>query len=148
VAAIVVVGGGLAFLLTRDSGTKTTTIGPKTVNVSGTQAFTDTAIVLKENDDVLITATGTVLPSTANRALVAKPDGVPNQPNIRRFNVVPNVDHSGLIGRVGATGSAFAVGHKDRFKSTTAGPLFLGINDVGVDNNDGAFVARVTVTRK
>ena len=95
-----------------------------------------------------MTASGTVFPNTANRTLAANPDGVPNQPQIRRFNVVPNVDHSGLIGRVGAAGSAFAVGHEHRFKATVAGPLFLGVNDIGVDNNDGAFVARVTVTRK
>jgi hypothetical protein len=73
---------------------------------------------------------------------------VPNHPEIRVFNVVPNIDHSGLIGRVGTAGSPFAVGRSDHFQANTPGPLFLGINDIGVDNNDGAFVAHVTVTRK
>jgi hypothetical protein len=104
--------------------------------------------VLKVNDDVNITASGTVFPNTANRSLAAGPDGVPNQPQIRQFDVVPGVDHSGLIGRVGTNGSPFVVGHADRFTAAIAGPLFLGINDTGVDNNDGAFTARVTVNRK
>ena len=148
VAAIVVVGAVFAFLVTRNTGTPTTKIGPRTVRISGTQAFTDTGVVLKQGDDVSITASGTVFPNTANRSLAANPNGVPNHPELRVFNVVPNVDHSGLIGRVGPAGSPFAVGRSDHFKANTAGRLFLGINDVGVDNNDGAFVARVTVTSK
>jgi serine/threonine-protein kinase len=148
VVALVVIGAGLAFLLTRDAGTKTTKIGPRTVNVNGALAFTDTGIVLKQGDDVSITASGTVFPNASNRALPANPDGVPNHPEIRQFNVIPNVDHSGLIGKVGPAGSAFVVGHSHHFQANTAGPLFLGINDTGLENNDGSFVARVTVTRK
>jgi serine/threonine-protein kinase len=147
VAGVLILGGVLAVVLTR-SGSSTTTIGPKTVHVDGAKAWTDSGVVLKVNDDVNITASGTVFPNTANRSLAAGPDGVPNQPQIRQFDVVPGVDHSGLIGRVGTNGSPFVVGHADRFTAAIAGPLFLGINDTGVDNNDGAFTARVTVTRK
>jgi hypothetical protein len=160
-AAVVIVGAVLAFALTRSSGTKptagsttttargkTTTIGPKTVNVSGQVPWTDTGIVLQANDDVSITATGTVFPNTGNRALAATPDGVPNHPEVRQFNVVPNTDHSGLIGRVGDAGTPFVVGHAAHIHASTAGTLFLGINDVGLDNNDGAFAATITVTRK
>jgi len=148
IVGVLILGGVLAFLLTRSSGTSTTKIGPKTVHVDGATAWTDTGIVLKANDDVSITASGTVFPNTANRSFVASPDGVPNQPQIRKFDVLPGVDHSGLIGRVGTNGTPFVVGHADHFKANVAGPLFLGINDVGVDNNDGAFTAVVTVTRK
>jgi serine/threonine-protein kinase len=148
VAAVVIVGAVLAFALTRSSGTKKTTIGPKTVNVSGQVAWTNTGIALQANDDVSITATGTVFPNKANRALAATPDGVANHPEIRQFNVVPNTDHSGLIGRVGDAGTPFVVGHAGNFHASTAGTLFLGVNDVGVDNNDGAFTATITVTRK
>ena len=148
VVAVVVVGGLLAFLLTRSSGPSTTTIGPKTVHVDGATAWTDTGVVLKVGDNVSITATGTVFPNTGDRSFVASPDGVPNHPEIQQFNVVPGVDHSGLIGKVGTDGSPFVVGHEDHFNATVAGPLSLGINDRGLDNNDGAFTARVTVTRK
>jgi hypothetical protein len=150
----VAVLGVAAFLALRPSGSpkkvatkQVVTIGPKVVDVPGTQAFTDTGIVLKSGDDVAITATGTVFPAVGARSLAASPDGVPNHPEIRPANVVPNVDHSGLIGRVGDVGSLFAVGHNFRFTTTVAGTLFLGINDSGLENNDGAFQATVTVTR-
>jgi hypothetical protein len=146
VAVVVVVGGGLALLLSGGGGT--TTIGPKTVNVAGTQPWTATGIVLKAGDDVSITATGTVFPAVPDRTMAANPDGVPNRPDARQFNVVAGVDHSGLIGRIGDAGSPFVVGGSDRFKPSTAGALFLGVNDTGVNNNDGTFVAHVTVTRK
>ena len=122
-------------------------VDSKAVRQHGTDV-TDTGIELRTGDDVSITASGTVFPNTANRGFVANPDGVPNHPEIRRFNVVPGVDHSGLIGRIGNGGSPFVVGRSHRFKAQAAGRLFLGINDVGVDNNAGAFDARVTVTRR
>jgi hypothetical protein len=127
---------------------KAVTIGPKTINVDGRVAFTDTGIDLQKDDDVAITATGTVFPAVGNRNLPASPDGVANHPEIRPANVVPNVDHSGLIGKIGDTGSPFAVGSKFNLTSPSAGRLFLGINDTGLENNDGAFVAIVTVTRR
>jgi len=146
VVAVIVVGAGLLFLLTRSSGGPTT-IGPKSVNVPGTATWTDTGIDLHEGDDVSVTASGTVFPGLPDRSIAATPDGVPNRPEFRSANVVAGVDHSGLIGRVGATGQPFVVGHDDRF-TAAAGRLFLGINDVGVENNDGSFSASVTVTRK
>jgi hypothetical protein len=147
VVAVVVIGGVLALLLTGGGGGPTT-IGPKTINVAGIKAWTATRVTLKEADDVDITATGTVFPAAPGRQVAASPDGVPNRPGLRQFNVVAGADHSGLIGRVGDSGAPFIVGHAEHFKADAAGPLFLGINDTGVQDNDGAFVAKVTVTRK
>ena len=146
--AVLIVALGLVFFLTRDNGGGPTTIGPKTVNVDGKTQWTSTRIALKVGDDVSISASGTVFPNKTNRAAAASPDGVPNQPGLRQFNLVPSADHSGLIGRVGDDGPPFAVGHELHFRASTAGPLELGINDTGVFDNDGSFVARVTVTRK
>ena len=149
VALVVALGVALiVVLVTRNSGPSTTTIGPKSITVPGQVAWTNTGITLKAGDDVAITATGTVFPNTANRSLAATPDGVPNHAEIRQFNIVAGADHSGLLGRIGEAGAPFLVGHDDHFSAATVGPLFLGINDVGLDNNDGAFKARVTVTRK
>jgi hypothetical protein len=156
--AVVVIGGGLALLLSRGGGTKkattvttvttkVTTIGPKVVDVDGKIPFTDTGIDVKTGDDVLVTATGSVFPAIPDRTMVAGPDGVPNRPDLKQFNVVGNVDHSGLIGRIGPVGSVFAVGHRYRVTAVDGGRLFLGINDTGLENNDGAFQATVTVTR-
>jgi hypothetical protein len=155
VAAVVVVlllsggsGGGSGGGGDKKAEKKVVTIGPKTVNVDGRVAFTDTGIDLQKDDDVTITATGIVFPAVGNRGLAATPDGVANHPEIRPANLVPNVDHSGLIGKVGDAGSPFAAGSKYRLIAPSAGHLFLGINDTGLENNDGAFVATVTVTRR
>ena len=117
------------------------------MNVDGRTAWTHTRIALKEGDAVSITASGTVFPS-ANRAVPASPDGVPDRPGLRQFNVVQGADHSGLIGRVGNDGAPFNVGSADHFRADSAGRLFLGINDTGVFDNDGAFIVHVTVKRK
>jgi hypothetical protein len=147
-AVVVVVVGIIAVVASRGGGgNKVTTIGPKAVAVDGKVAFTDTGITLKNGDDVTITATGIVFPNTGARDIQATPDGVPNRPDIRQFNKVPNVDHSGLIGRIGDNGSLFVVGHRDAFKNVADGQLFLGINDQGLENNDGSFQAQVTVKR-
>jgi hypothetical protein len=150
VIVVVVVAGGLIFFLTRDTGGGgPTTIGPKTVSVDARKAFTDTGVALKVGDDVAVTATGQIFPdSPTHRELIAGPDGAPGHPELLQFNVVPAPQHGGLIGKVGATGAPFLVGHELHFSAASAGHLFLGINDTGLFNNDGAFVAKVTVTRK
>lgn len=148
VAALVLVAGGVGFALTRGGGGGPADVHAKAIRVDGKVAWTDTGIVVNANDDVSITASGTVFPASPNRAVAASPDGVPDRPGLRQYNVVGSADHSGLIGRVGDGGSPFAVGHAAQFRATTSGRLFLGINDTGVYDNDGAFDAKVTVTRK
>ena len=127
---------------------KVVTIGPKTVNVDGRVAFTDTGIDLQKDDEVATTATGQVFPAVPDQTVFATPDGVPNRPDLRIYNVLGNVDHSGLIGKVGAEGSPFAMGSAHKFTTPTPGRFFLGINDTGLENNGGAFSVTVTVTRR
>jgi serine/threonine-protein kinase len=150
VVAVVVIGAGLAFLLTSSGGGGgPTTIGPKTVSVDSRTPWTDTGIALKQGDNVVIAASGDIFPdSPAHRDLVAGPDGAPGHPELLQFNVIPTPQHGGLIGRVGTDGTPFNVGHALTFPAAGPGHLFLGINDTGLFNNDGAFVAKVTVTRK
>ncbi|MBV9410232.1 MAG: serine/threonine protein kinase [Acidimicrobiia bacterium] len=150
IAIVVVIAAGLIFGITRSGGSSgPTTIGPKTVNVDARKAFTDTGVALKVGDKVAITATGQIFPdSPAHRELIATPDGAPGHPELLQFNVIPAPKHGGLIGRVGTTGAPFLVGHETHFSAASAGNLFLGINDTGLFNNDGAFIAKVTVTRK
>jgi len=157
IAAAFVVGAVVIVLLLSGGGggggggggeKKVVTIGPKTINVDGRVAFTDTGIDLQKDDEVVSTATGTVFPAVPDQSVAATPDGVPNRPDIRIYNVLGNVDHSGLIGKVGADGSPFAMGSSHKFTTPTAGKLFLGINDTGLENNSGAFAVTVTVTRR
>jgi serine/threonine protein kinase len=149
VVVVLVIGGGLALLLSSGGGGGPTTIGPKTISVDSRKPWTDTGIALKQGDNVVISASGNIFPdSPAHRDLVAGPDGAPGHPELLQFNVIPTPQHGGLIGRVGTDGSPFNVGHALTFPATGPGHLFLGINDTGLFNNDGAFVAKVTVTRK
>jgi hypothetical protein len=146
---VVVAGAALGFFLTRDSGGGAKTIGPKTVTVDSRKPWTSTGIVLKVGDEVAITASGQIFPdSPTHRELVATPDGAPGHSELLQFNVVPGIQHGGLIGRVGDGGTPFNVGSKNNFGAAAAGRLFLGINDTGLFNNDGAYTAHVTVTRK
>ena len=150
---VVVVAVALALALTSGGGgggggTKLAAVNGKAVTVPGDVAWTDTGVELQKGDDVTITATGTVLPNKADPSLVAGPDGLVNDPGAKRFNVFPDAFHSALIGRVTAAGQIFAVGSNAHFKSASAGQLQLGINDVGVNSNAGAFQATITVKRK
>ena len=152
VAAVVVVGVVLLLLLLSGGGggggeKKATTIGPKTVKVPGTVAWTDTGIDLRKGDDLRVTASGIAFHAIPDRNLFNGPDGVPNRPDLFKFNVVPNVNHDGLIGRIGYNGQPFNVGASFQRAVTSGGRLLLGINDIGVANNDGGFDATVTVTR-
>jgi hypothetical protein len=119
-----------------------------TVSVAGNEPFTDTGVDLKKGDKVTVTATGKVRPSVTDPNVFATPDGVANRPDLRQYNVIPNVNHSGLMGWIGDNGAPFPVGSRDEFVAPKAGRLFFGINDKGVENNDGKFQATVTVTSK
>ena len=55
----------------------------------------------------------------------------------------PRRQHASLIGSVDGTGDPFFVGSGTSYPCQRAGNLFLGINDIGVANNSGAFVATV-----
>jgi len=151
VFALVVVAIAIAFALTRSptqpvaTGPSTTVAGPRelTVTVPGTRAWTDAGIDIAVGDRVAVAATGTVF---NNDTLSSDPDGVKGNPGLRAFNVVPDSNHGSLIGRIGQ-GQPFNLGGSTAFVAPAGGRLFLGINDIGVDNNSGAYTASVTVTR-
>jgi hypothetical protein len=142
------VAAGVAFALTRGGGTKLTRVGPRSVSVSSQQAWTDTGLVVQKGDDVSVTAAGTVYPAVPNRSLLNGPSGLANRPDLVSRSVLPTANHASLIGRVGDNGTPFNVGASTRFTASVPGRLFLGINDIGLENNDGAFQARVTIERR
>ncbi len=117
------------------------------VVVPGTEQWTDTGIDLSIDDTVLIEADGEITPNTADVALLHGPDGVPDRPSARVYNVegVEEANHNSLIGRIGEGGAPFQVGSQLQSEADTDGRLFLGINDVDVANNGGEFTATVSV---
>ena len=113
----------------------------RVVTVAGTQQWTDSGIDVTVGDRIQVTATGTVFHNGSSNT---GPDGAPD-PGLRAFNILKDADHAGLLGRVGETGTSFHVGGRATLTVPATGRLYLGINDVGVDNNSGAYTATVEV---
>jgi hypothetical protein len=109
------------------------------VDVPGTVQWTDTGIDTQVGEHFGVTATGLVAHGGGGEY---GPDGDPALTNFGA-NIVNCVGHVALIGRVGALGDAFYLGSDTSFAATAADRLFLGVNDLGVDNNGGSFAAHV-----
>ena len=115
-----------------------------TVIVPGAVQWTDTGLDVRQDDIVAIEAGGAV--ALAVGRAVADPDGDLDV-EVRGSNLpgLEEVNHGLLVGRIGETGVPFVVGRSALFRAETGGRLFLGINDVGLENNSGEFVANITV---
>jgi hypothetical protein len=114
-----------------------------TVEIIATQDWTDTRVDCKAGYVLEITADGTIYHSRTRSEGVG-PDGSPNR-DFRKFNIdeLRNANHAGLIGRIDRRRPYFIVGKKKTYECPAKGGLFLGINDRGLDNNRGKFVARI-----
>lgn len=103
--------------------------------------WTDTGIEVDEQV-VRIEATGQVSAGDGN---FVPPDGTPDRPDFDVANVLRGAQHAGLIGKFGRSGQPFVVGGHYRSLGETSGRLYLGINDIDAQNNQGEFVATITV---
>jgi hypothetical protein len=114
-----------------------------TVDIPGTAEWTATPADCRVGDVLGITATGSVFHSPTRST---GPDGDPN-PDLQRFSVITDANHAGLIGSIDRARPYFFVGEKRTFRCPTDGTLFLGINDAGVGNNHGTFLATITESK-
>jgi len=119
---------------------------PVSVVVPATEQWTDTGIDLSIDDSVLIEADGAATPRRNPAIPLHGPDGHPD-PVARQYNVegLEDANHDSLIGRIGEAGAPFLVGSELSSTADTEGRLFLGINDIDVENNSGEFTATITV---
>jgi eukaryotic-like serine/threonine-protein kinase len=115
------------------------------VDVPATQQFTDTGIDVPAGAVVIVVASGEV---SSGEASGVGPDGVTTDPELREFNLVSEVNHAALLGRVADDRDPFFVGSEAVFPVAAPGQLFLGVNDEEPANNRGAFQATVTVWGK
>jgi hypothetical protein len=119
--------------------------GPSEWNVEilSTQGWTDTRVDCKAGYVLEITADGTIYHNKTMSEGVS-PDGDPNR-DLRKFNVdeLRNANHAALIGRIDGRQPFFLVGEKKTYECPAKGGLFLGINDTGLNNNRGKFVATI-----
>jgi hypothetical protein len=115
------------------------------VQVPGDVLWTDTWFDVEVGDTLHIEGVGAVQPGRTTAFY-----GPAGGPDVSRTNNVPGLEeenHSALIGKIGDGGAAFLVGPEREIRVETAGRLFLGVNDLDVDNNSGAYGALITVTR-
>ena len=116
---------------------------PVAVAVPGTSAWTNTGVQCVIGSTVDIAATGSVVHNVATDQSVG-PDG-DTRPELRKYNVkgLPDANHAALIGSIGGTQPFFVIGAGRTLTCPATGPLYLGVNDAGVQNNSGAFVATI-----
>jgi hypothetical protein len=117
---------------------------PTVVDVPGTVAWTRTRLSVTQGQRFVVHATGQV--SFVQTAPPVGPDGATDKhPGVC---VLPGPDHhAALIGRIlgPSPGTPFLVGSTFDGQADRSGQLELGINDIGVDNNGGAFQVSVQV---
>jgi hypothetical protein len=111
-----------------------------TVDLPGTEQWLDAKLPLKAGDQVLISAAGTVWHSPDQ---ATGPDGDPNTA-LAQFSITKG-NHAALLAKVGPEGAPIVVGTHGQFVADRSGSLWLGINDVGTDNNHGNFDVTVRI---
>jgi hypothetical protein len=113
------------------------------ITVPAKQAWTATGMTVRKGEVLSINATGEVQLSTDSND-VATPFG--SKSGRKATNApLPNVAAGALIGRIGANGQPFGIGSGVQVPMPEAGQLFLGINDDGFEDNQGAY--RVDIAR-
>jgi hypothetical protein len=119
----------------------------RTITVPGAQAWTETGLTCEPGLILEITATGTTLHDVKHPELAVGPDGSTN-PAYHQFNVdgLPDANHMTLIARLDQA-QPFVVGSFHTYSCPERGRLLLGVNDKGVANNSGAFIATITPHR-
>jgi len=113
------------------------------VSVSPKQQWTSTGLTVRKGEVIAFNATGEVQLSTDSND-VATPFGAKGGRKAAN-SPVPSALAGALIGRIGPNGQPFAIGSGVSVPMPAAGQLFLGVNDDGLDDNQGEF--RVDITR-
>ena len=120
-----------------------TTANGNTFTVNGNQAWTTTSIFVKKGDILTFSSSGEVQlsPDANDVATVAGAKTVRYAPHAP----IPSIPAGALIGRIG-NGQPFNIGSQASVTAPASGQLFLGINDDGFNDNQGAF--QVTVAHR
>jgi hypothetical protein len=121
------------------------------VAVPSTVFWTDTGVDVSAGDVVQVEATGTVSAAVGDPRTTVGPDGSPNPEfagaNRDENGVKVGGGHAALIGMIGEDGPPFLIGASNTLEIEADGRLFLGVNDGGLDNNDGQFDVSLTIQR-
>jgi hypothetical protein len=124
-----------------------------TIRIPANKIWTETGLLFREGDTLTITASGTVEAAgqaeTRSFYHAVSPNG-----RDERFDYFPdrNLPALSLVGMIGDGGSVFFVGESLRLTvgpntDTVEGHLRLAINDDDVSDNQGAWLAQITIER-
>ncbi len=111
----------------------------KTVKVPCAATWTKTGLHVQPGQKLHLTATGEL----AGGQWRFGPEGTSEHPEWARYSLVPEWPHLALIGKVGEDGDPFLVGKEFSGTIVRGGELYLGINDLDAENNDGSFEVTV-----
>lgn len=113
----------------------------KTVKLPCAVTWTKTDIVVKPGQKLSLTVRGELRGGEWRFG----PEGTAEHPEWARYSLVPEWPHLAVIGKVGEDGDPFLVGKEFSGTTVRGGELYLGINDLDAENNDGSFEVTVVL---
>ncbi len=125
------------------------------VRIAGNVPWTDTGIDLRKGDQVTIEASGMIRAAKNSRMAPVSPAGLMTNCSAAASVYgrpagtfpAPNLPCWSLLGRIqGPSAMLMEVGQNKTFTATSAGRLYLGINDDNFGDNTGSWNAVVTVS--
>lgn len=130
---------GVAILLACGDGAK----APETrsITVSCSKTWTKTSVKVRPGQSIIVTAKGQL----HSGDLAFGPEGTTAHPEWAAYSLVPDWPHLALIGKLGEDGEPFLIGTAYSGTAVRGGVLYLGINDLDAENNQGAFQATVEI---
>lgn len=107
-------------------------------SVDARRGWTNTGIEIREGDTLRFEASGEITWGPGRRNGVAGH----TSSSARDARPVANRPGGALVGRIG--NDVFFIGAEDgAFRARSSGPLYLGVNDLNLGDNSGAFTVRV-----
>ncbi|MBE9580278.1 MAG: hypothetical protein IMF18_01505 [Proteobacteria bacterium] len=119
------------------------------IKVPATTQWTDSGIDVCKGQAISVHATGDVY---VNKKIQSGPSGIDDtrvkpltKLVLRTYNVTSKAKHGALIAKIGKNGKPFPVGAQHEVKADSKGRLYLGLNDKDLGNNQGHYLAKITV---
>jgi hypothetical protein len=137
--------GAYAVRLTTDIPNEVT--DEKGVTIPAKVAWTDSQVDLAGGDILVITASGKIDDSVATPETTWGPEGKPDSFN-SGASILKCAPHVALLGKIGESGGPFVVGATHAAPAPLAGRLYLGLNDMVLEDEGGKLAATVTLIER
>jgi hypothetical protein len=140
-AVQVLVGVAGAFALAVPLSSVGMAMAAESVTVPADKGFVNTGLEVQANQYVVVKAEGKVHFLDGDPLAEATPDGGPNY----YLGCGGPTFCGALVARIGEDGGVFALNGDGAFTANKAGPVFLGVNDHDLADNEGSYKATVEV---